>query len=590
MKTTLTACAAVLTILSLNGGSLMPAKGKITFHGADGASFRKQGEIMVLKREKPNMQHFLRGLIRFHQPLDGSFAGNDALVLELKTEKDISLRTRWRKTDKRLCHTPDTPIKAGKEFQEIVLSLPDTRGKQLTSLELHFTPDPGLVEIRKIAIEKPKKITLKMEGDPRKVQKEIVFKGTTDAPEADVTICIRNSRGEVKSKTVKSKNGAFELKWKRPPVNIGLWNSAYAQIGDGKTAAENSIPLRIFGYRADDTHAWLKVKGKHIMTSPESRNGEQRFVPVGIGYARDVIIPAQDDEVMKFCKERNLNTIRLPFYTRFFNNRDSEPLDIDEHIRDFILPAVLAAKRHNMYVILDDHGYFTAKIDEAKARQAQKVPRWSDAGFAEWIRRWVKVAEFFKDEPNVLGYELLNEPHDISPDATRKWYTRCLKAIRAVDQRHIILVGTADWSHARALEKTWGPTASTVDAPYNNVVFAFHDYPEDNHPWQVAKSITEFRDKHNVPVLCTEFGATHWNKSETVCRHFIGGMLTLFAKEDVGWMIWALKQLQDNPRAPYNQVDKTGINPPRYDSCPYSDMWIPAAKIMATPVPGPKAK
>ncbi len=127
-----------------------------------------------------------------------------------------------------------------------------------------------------------------------------------------------------------------------------------------------------------------------------------------------------------------------------------------------------------------------------------------------------------------------------------------------------------------------------MDAPYNNVVFAFHDYPEDNHPWDVAKSITAFRDKYNVPVLCTEFGATHWNKGETVCRTFIGGMLTLCAKEDVGWMIWALHPLKDNPRAPYNNVDNVGINPPSYDSCSYSDMWIPAAKIMASPFP--KAK
>lgn len=427
-----------------------------------------------------------------------------------------------------------------------------------------------------------------MEGNPCKVQNEAVFRGTTALPEADVVISIRNSRGEVKSRKVRSKDGKFELVWKRPPVNIGKWNTAYAQINDGKSSADTSIPLQLFGYRADDRSAWLKVKGRHIVTSPESKDGEQIFVPVGIGYARDVIIPAQDEEVMKFCKERNLNTIRLPFYTRFFNNRDTEPLEIEEHIRDFILPVVQAAKRHNMYVILDDHGYFTAKIDEAKARQAQKVPRWNEAGFAEWIRCWVKVAEFFKDEPNVLGYELLNEPHDIAPEDTRKWYTRCLKAIRKVDQRHIILVGTADWSHSRALEKTWGPTASTVDAPYNNVVFSFHDYPEDNHPWIVSDHIAAFQKKHNVPVICTEFGATHWNKSETVCRSFIAGMLTMFARQNVGWMIWALKRLEDNPRAPYNQVDKTGINPPRYDSCPYSDMWVPAAKIMATPFP--KAK
>lgn len=588
MKTTLITCAAVLAALSLNGDSLMPAKGRISIAGADGTSFRAKDGTLTLKREKPTFQQFMRGIIRFKPHLDGNFAQDDALVIELKTAKDFDLRLRWRKSDRMMCHLDNVPVKAGKGFQEIVVPMPVTGGKALESLDIQLSPDPGMVEIRKIAIEKPKKVTLAITSPITKAQDELVFKGTTAAPETDVKICIRNSRGEVKSKTVKSKQGKFELRWKRPPVNIGLWNTAYAEIGDGKASANVSIPLRVFGYRANDNYAWLKVKGRDIVTSKESKGGEQAFIPVGIGYCRDVIIPAQDDEVMKYCKERGLNTVRLPFYTRFFNNRESEPLDIDEHIRDFVLPVVLAAKRHNLYVILDDHGYFTAKIDEAKARQKQSAPRWNEAGFNEWIRRWVKVAEFFKNEPTVLGYELLNEPHDIPHETTRKWYTNCLKAIRKVDQRHIVLLGNADWSHSRTIEKTWGPVASTVDAPYNNVVFSFHDYPEDNHPWIVADHITKFQKKHNVPVMCTEFGATHWNKSETVCRTFISGVITLFARENTGWMIWALKYLKDNPRAPYNPVDKVGINPPSYDSCSYSDIWIPAAKIMASPFP--KAK
>ena len=577
MTTRLIACAAVLTTLTLGATtSLMPFKDKITIHDHDGTTFQKKGDLLILKREKQPLNLFMRAFFRFHEELNSNWAPEDALVLELKTGKDVSLHARWGGGG----DVPVMPVKGKNEFQEVVLPMPPSRGKKLFALNLIFTPDPGEVEIRRIEIAKPKKVTLKTDEYPTKIQKEIVFRGTTSEPEADVTVSIRDAKGKVNSKKIRSRNGKFELRWKNPPVAIGQWNTASAQIGGGKTPADNSIPLYLFGYPANDDYAWIRVKGRHFVTSPLSRDGEQNFIPVGVGYCRDVIIPAQDEEVMKFCKARHMNTIRLSFYTRFFNNNDKAPLNIDEHIRDFILPVVLAAKRHNMYVILDDHGYFTAKIDEAKARQKQTVPHWNEAGFQEWIRRWVKVAEFFKNEPAVLGYELLNEPHDISPEATRMWYTRCLKAIRAVDQRHIILVGNADWSHARAMERTWGPVASTVDAPYNNIAFTFHDYPDDNHPWEVAKSITNFRNKHNVPVLCTEFGATGWSKTETVCRMFISGMLTLFAKEDVGWMIWALKRLEDNPRGPGTA--------PKWDSCSYSDLWIPAARITASPTP--KAK
>ena len=588
MKRSLMFCIAALGALSLNAASLMPAKDKISIGGADGSSFKAENGLLMLNRETPGIQVFLRGMVNFKEKVSADFAADDALVIELRSAADTVLRTRWRKTDRTVVDGIEMPVRGSADFQEVVIPLPTVPGKAFQSLLLEFQPDPKNVAIRKIAIEKPRRVTLSVVGNVAKVQSELTVRGTTAVPDAEVTVHLRNSRGEVKTRTVRSRNGVYELKWNRPPVNIGLWNSVYASINGGKEIADTSIQLPLFGYRADDAHTWLRVKGKEIVTSPLAKDGEKRFIPVGVGYCRDVIIPAQDEEVMKFCKARGMNTIRLPFYVRFFNNNESVPLDIDEHIRDFILPVVLAAKRHNLYVILDDHGYFSAKIDEAKAREKQSVDRWSEAGVAKWIECWVKVAEYFKDEPTVLGYELLNEPHDIKPETTREWYTRCLKAIRQVDQRHIILLGNADWSHARAMEKTWGPTASTVDAPHDNVVFIFHDYPEDNHAWQVADYVTAFRDKHNVPVLCTEFGATPWAKSETVCRSFIAGMLTLCAKEDIGWMIWALKRLEDNPRSTYNKVDKVGMDPLRYDSCAYSDLCFPAARIMATPFP--KAK
>ena len=186
MKKTLIVCAAALTALSLNGGSLMPVKGKISIAGADGSSFKTSGDKLVLRREKPGVQVFLRGIVRFKPQLSANFAPDDALVIELKTEKPLSLRTRWRKADKMMCHTPEMPVTGKNEFQEIVLPLPETGGRPLESLDLQFTPDPGIVEIRKIAIAKPKQITLRTEGNPCKAQDQLVFKGITAEPEAEV--------------------------------------------------------------------------------------------------------------------------------------------------------------------------------------------------------------------------------------------------------------------------------------------------------------------------------------------------------------------------------------------------------------------
>lgn len=313
--------------------------------------------------------------------------------------------------------------------------------------------------------------------------------------------------------------------------------------------------------------AWLSVDGKQIVTSPRSRGGKRPFVPVGLGYCRDVCIRAQDEQVVQFCKQRGLNTIRLSFYTCYFNNDINRPIDIDEHLRNHVDPVVQAAKRNGIYVILDDHAYFSAQIDESRARQRQTAKLWDERGVQSWIARWVKVAKAYRDEPWVLGYELQNEPHDLPPETVRNWYTRCLKAVRQVDTRHIVILGTWDWTHARAMESTWGPVARTLDEPYNQVVFAFHEYPTDNDPPIVEQYVTTFRDKYGVPVLCTEFGALP-KHSEEVNRRFLAGMMAMCEREKIGWMIWTLWGLKDS-------------------DCPYPDLWIPAAKRSASPPPEP---
>jgi len=136
-----------------------------------------------------------------------------------------------------------------------------------------------------------------------------------------------------------------------------------------------ALPLLGLGARAAsaDEHLWLKVDGPRIVTSAASEGGPRTFVPVGIGYCRDVIIRAQDDAVMKFSKERGLNTVRLAFYSLYFNSKKDRPIDIEKHIETHIEPVVAAARKQGLYVILDAHEYMSEAVDEAKAREDQKV-------------------------------------------------------------------------------------------------------------------------------------------------------------------------------------------------------------------------
>ena len=175
------------------------------------------------------------------------------------------------------------------------------------------------------------------------------------------------------------------------------------------------------------------------------------------------------------------------------------------------------------------------------------------------------------------------------PEVARKWYRRAIAEIRKVDKRHIVIVGTHHWSHSRAMAATWEGVADKIDAPYGNVVFSFHDYPLDDPPEKVAKSLAAFQDRYGVPVMCTEFGGG--GTPERVHRETQAGMLALFAREGIGWMLWTLED-RHGAGQPFptraKKVEKSWEiveqKPPRY-WIPFPEVWGPVARIVASPFP-----
>ena len=449
---------------------------------------------------------------------------------------------------------------------------------------------PGEIEVKKISFVRLRNLSAVLKNPPSENTTKLEIEGCVSEPAAEVTLRLVDDSGKTQEKKVLASDGKYRFTWDNPPVSPGKKSSLQTSVAGGKTPENQSVPLNIFGYLTDTQHVWLSVKGRDIVTSPHSKNGEQPFYPVGARYGRNVIVRGYDEEVAAYCKTMGLNTLRLAFYTTHFNNRAQVPLAFDD-ITAFIDPVLEAARRYGLYVILDDHAYFKNEIDEETARSEQKSSGWTEERFQNWVDRWVQVAGYYKDEPYILGYELCNEPV-CDPETARKWYKHCIDAIRKVDKRHIILVGTHHWSHSRALGATWEGVADKIDAPYNNVVFAFHDYPLDNNPWEVQAYLRAFQKQYDVPVLCTEFGGG--GKPELVHREFQSGMLSMFAFERVGWMIWALNYVPDQAtgfptRATQNPEDKSWSvqteNPGYW--IPFVDLWAPAAKIMASVFPEP---
>lgn len=96
---------------------------------------------------------------------------------------------------------------------------------------------------------------------------------------------------------------------------------------------------------------------------------------------------------------------------------------------------------------------------------------------AVWL--WEQIAQRYKDQPWVAGYNLLNEPADPDPKFARliEFYDRTIEAIRKIDEKHIVFLDgntyATDFSQFSEDVKTrWA----------GNVAYAIHDYSTFGFP------------------------------------------------------------------------------------------------------------
>ena len=246
---------------------------------------------------------------------------------------------------------------------------------------------------------------------------------------------------------------------------------------------------------------------------------------------QDTYITKED---IHFIKASGCNSIRIPFNYKLFTTEDY--MGQNDPNRGFeLLDKVIAwCKQENLYVMLDMHcapgGQTGDNIDDGngypflfKSAASRKLT----AGI------WKRIADRYKNESIILGYDLLNEPiahyfdvADLNPHL-EPTYKEITAAVRSVDKNHILFIGGAQWD---SNFKVFG-------APFDSkLVYTFHKYWTD--PTQkVVQEYIDFRDKYNVPIYVGETGE---NKDEWV-RDF----RIVCEKNNIGWHYWPYKKLDN---------------------------------------------
>jgi endoglucanase len=228
---------------------------------------------------------------------------------------------------------------------------------------------------------------------------------------------------------------------------------------------------------------------------------------------------------IKFLRQQGFNSIRIPFHYRFFEGGNEEGFRLLDRVVQWSHDA-------GLYVILDMHcapgGQTGANIDDSWGYPWLYEDDVSQNDVAEI---WKRIAEHYRNNPTILGYDLLNEPIPHYPQlqkynsALEPLYKRITASIRSVDKNHVIILEGAQWA---GNFKVFGPPFDS------NLMYSLHKYWMPPVQDALADTIA-FRDRYDVPLWLGESGE---NNDEWI-KQFAG----LLEKNDIGWAFWPYKKM-----------------------------------------------
>jgi len=260
-------------------------------------------------------------------------------------------------------------------------------------------------------------------------------------------------------------------------------------------------------------------------------------------------------EDAEFIRALGFNSIRIPINYRHFED-DMAPFEIKEGGFQHLDRIIRLCVQHKIYAIIDLHalpGY--QNQDWHSDNPTHKALFWTHKHFQDRVvNLWQAIADRYKGNPWVAGYNLINEPADPSGKVIIPFYERIMNAVRVIDPDHIIFLDGNRYSL----------DFDMFGEPYQNVVYAVHDYAWpgfiDGGPYP---GITrgEFFDKdrleatfvarcdymftHKVPIWVGEFGPVYTGDRRLDQERIVllQDQLDIYTKYRVNWSLWTYKDI-----------------------------------------------
>ncbi|MDD5891273.1 MAG: cellulase family glycosylhydrolase [Bacteroidales bacterium] len=307
-----------------------------------------------------------------------------------------------------------------------------------------------------------------------------------------------------------------------------------------------------FFIRGTNLGNWLNPEG-YMFCFPKRANSARQINDglcelVGPEYVRNFwemfVQNYVTEEDIAYLASTGLNTIRIPFHYKMFTDEQYMCFNTREDGYRLMDNVVGWCKKYGIKVILDMHvcpsGQTGDNIDDSYGYPWLFVEEGSRRVF---LSIWKDIARHYRNEPAILGYDLMNEPvahyfkdkEELNKACVELYQEACAE-IRKIDKNHILIIGGLQWNG------NFKPLRSVEFG--DNVMYSCHIYKCPPTVGSISHFV-QFRNESGCPMYMGETGE---NTDEWVHDFRI-------AMENVGisWTYWCYKKL-DNTKGFLNIV------------------------------------
>ena len=274
----------------------------------------------------------------------------------------------------------------------------------------------------------------------------------------------------------------------------------------------------------------------------------------------------------EYIHSLGLNLVRIPVNYRLFED-DMNPGVIKESAFEYLDKVIELCAKNQIYTIIDLHALPGSQNQNWHSdNPTHKALFWQHKDFQDRVLHlWEVIAEHYKNQPWVAGYDLINEPADPTGEKVFPYYKRLREAILKIDPDHILFLEG----------DRYAVDFSKFAEVWDNVVYTNHDYAipgfitggdypgytgnryfdKDSLEHDFLKR-SEFMFSRKVPLWVGEFGPVYTGNPEkdNMRYQILKDQLAYYNKYKVSWCIWLYKDMglqavmHQNENTPYMKL------------------------------------